>query len=453
MVEKNKSSIGLIAAYAVAVGLSVGGGMWATPTVVSSMVGPLVLVLPLLAVISMLILAPTYFTLVKIWPTAAAHYKYPAMLLLPEKKKFGQLIGWTHIWSFIAVVAIVGLHLMVAAGGEFIANSTPVSYEITVISLLIIGFVIVWFGIRAVGITEILLASSILIAVFALLIPGIPKIQMENILISSPNNLNLGVSAFALIYGIVLPALLMIDLGDDIDNPGDAIPRSILVGIFGNMGIAFLMGLLSVGVLPYTELSGNTIAIVATQYLPSELLIIVAIGALVAGFSSLVGLITLLSRYLNAAANDGILPTWSGKLNKYGEPKYLLLLQFIIAIPSVFVGLPLRTIIGAATLSYLVGASLIMMIGIRMPRLYPEEFNKERLKSWIHNPKIVQFSALLGLIINLAAFIYLSYSDTIAFLIWLGMVVIGAIIFFIRILQSQNIVLPRGPDDLSIKFE
>jgi len=198
----------------------------------------------------------------------------------------------------------------------------------------------------------------------------------------------------------------------------------------------------------YTQLADQTLAFVATQYLPSGLLLVVGFGAVLAGVTSDIVFIMIMNRYVEATASDGLIPSIFNKTNKHGEPKYFMAVLFIISVSTTFLTLPLNVLATCLTLAFLTTFSIGPLIGIRLPDKFPEIFEKDALRSSRYlTPTIVRRTSIGAVAINAVSFAYVSQQTPRAFLIYLGLVVTGTVFYAVR--RKQADIIPTRSFDLN----
>ncbi|MFC7192871.1 APC family permease [Halocatena marina] len=444
MSTAEEPKIGLASSVAIAVGIAIGGGLWVTPVVAGFAAGPAAAGLILPAAVPILLAFPAYFTLSKIWPVSPGHYYYPSRLLTPENKHIGQLAGWVLVWSNFFITGFFILPSSLAGGASFLHTVFPsVSSKTFTIGLLLFTFVVVWFGLRAVGWVEVVLAVLLLVAVGIIIAGGILHVQIDNLTPVIPKGVSSLLSTYAIVYTLGFGALLTIDIGGEIRDAHDSVDKAVLYGVSVDIVTAALVGIVVVGTTSYTQLEGQTLDLIAKEYLPPALVVVSGFGAVIAGLTTILAIITVVNRYIMAAADDGILPTWVGKQNKHGEPTIMLIVIYAGAIVASISDLPLSTIVSGYVFSQLLLVILVLFVGARLPNVYPEVFEHERVKeSRLISPSVVRWSSICAILIMAVALTFLAISSQTAFGIFLLIAVIGVVIYVVRWWQAGKTILP-----------
>ncbi|MHC3437427.1 APC family permease [Natrialbaceae archaeon A-gly3] len=448
MSQIEETKIGFVAGIASAIGISIGGGLWVSPIVAGSMAGPAVLVLGILVAVPVFLAFPAYFSLIKAWPKSGGHYFYPSRLLFPENKSLSQLAGWLAVWLMTTLSAISIIQYMYIPGAEITSAFTPLSAHQLVLLLMTFSFLVVWFGLRIAGVVEIVLSTLLLLSIVAIVGPGLGSIDSANL---APNTtLDVGgmTAAFAILYSVAAASFYTVDFAGGMKDAKDKATKAIAIAAVANITAATLVGFVGVGIVPYEQLVDETLVFVALQYLPTELILIVGLGAVLAGVTSGIMLIMVLNRYVEATSSDGLIPKTFAETNRYGEPKYFLILLFLVSVSTTFMNLPLNVLATALTLALLSTFSMPPLIGIRLSSQFPEVFEKEALQSTrLLTPTVVRRASIATIAINILSFVYVSRATPQGFFIYLGLVATGVMIYTARRYQAD--ILPSQSADLS----
>ncbi|MFK5603953.1 APC family permease [Haloferax volcanii] len=356
-------------------GLNIGGALWSKPVAAASMGGPGTAVVTMLGMGVVALAAPGYLALTKSWSLSPGHYYYNSRLLFPENKKVSHFVGWAILWPSILMSGFVILQVLVIAGASYLHAFFPsVSTQLFTMLLLVLTVCIVWFGIEAVGRIEIVLSAFLLVSIGLILSLGFMNIDPSRLTPVFPASLTSTLSTMGVMLTTFITGLYIIDFGDDIENPEKAFGRILFI----NTGAVALIGtgviLVSVGMVPYQELANQTLRVVTSQYLSPELLLVSTVAAMVAGVTSNIAILSMVTRYVKAVANDGILPTWLSAENKHGEPKYVLAILGGASVVGVLLNIPLNDMIQASAIGNLSLLAVTSLTASRLPSTRPELF-------------------------------------------------------------------------------
>ncbi|MGN8216613.1 APC family permease [Halococcus salifodinae] len=424
--------------FALALGINIGGGLWVSPVVASSIGGPATIIMAAVAVLPVFLAAPIYITLSKVWSVSPGHYRYPAAFFSSGDGLIGQFLGWIVTWSWDLMIAFALIQSVLISSAVYIQQLVPGVPAIAINAALPLGvIVIVWFGLRIVGRAELIIAIVLLLSVIILLALGLININAENLTPVAPNGTISLLTAAALLFNTVLGSLQVIDVSGEIEDSERSFGGILIYSTLITVSIVTLIILISVGILPYNELSNETLQAVTSQYLPPFLAVIPTIGALLAGVSTSIGVIPIVCRHVQAAADDGILPKWVSSTNSYGEPTYILIALAIICAGGVIIQPPISTLVSAGTAPNAVLVLLLCIVGVRLPTQYPGIFERDEIEnSKFLNPRSVRWCSVLASMVLIAMTVLAAIQDTVGVLWYVGFLSIGATIYLYRYLNG-----------------
>ena len=424
--------------FALALGINIGGGLWVSPVVASSIGGPATIVMAAVAVLPVFLAAPIYITLSKVWSVSPGHYRYPAAFFRSGDGLIGQFLGWIVTWGWDLMIAFALIQSVLISSAVYIQQLVPGIPAIAVNAALPLGvIVIVWFGLRIVGRAELIIAIALLLSVIIMLSLGLININADNLTPFAPNGSISLLTAAALLFNTVLGSLEVIDVSGEIENSERSFGGILIYSTLITASIVTLIILVSVGIIPYTELSNKTLQAVTSQYLPTFLAVIPTIGALLAGVSTSIGVIPIVCRHVQAAADDGILPEWVNTTNSHGEPTYILIALAVICVGGVMIQPPINTLVSAGTAPNAVLVLLLCIVGVRLPTQYPEIFEQNAIKSSkFLTPRSVRWCSVLASVVLITMTMLAAIEDTAGVLWYVGFLSIGAIIYLYRYLNG-----------------
>jgi APA family basic amino acid/polyamine antiporter len=431
--EEGQTKIRFILGLAIIIGATIGGGFWATPLVAGAIAGPISLLLTLSVFLVILLALPTYVTLARAWPVSPGHYYFSTRLLLPENRKISHLLGWLPNWAAIFIGGFTVTRYMTASGASFLNSLFPAfSTQIYTIILITISLAVLWFGIDIVGKTEVVLSTLLLISISVVVIYGLSQFETGNFTPVLPDGLSSTPAALAILFSLGAGPLLAIDISGEIEDPDTSVRNIILLGGAANVGFGLLIGVVVFGILPSAQMEGLTLSTVSQQNFPNVISLISGIGALLAGVSTNIGYIFIINRYADAATDDGILPDWLGKENRFGEPMVFLSLIYLISIVAIIIDLPLSAIASGFSFVLLGQAIMVLAVGARLPSQHPEVFELSNVKkSRLLRPGIVRWSSMIGAIISSVVFVYLASTEQVTFVWYVAISIFGIAIYMI----------------------
>ena len=185
--------------------------------------------------------------------------------------------------------------------------------------------------------------------------------------------------------------------GEVRDSTG-RLPRVFLLGITATMTIYLLMTIVAIGVLP-----GQSMTAVASRYLPSGAEVIITIGALMAITTSLNGTMLVPSRVAIMLAEDGLAPSWLGKISpRTATPVVGLTVTAaaaLILLLSGAVGLALNIAVFALVVLYFLHSFALLVLPWRNRRLF--ESATVAIPLWLQRASAVVSMIAMGGIIAL----------------------------------------------------
>jgi APA family basic amino acid/polyamine antiporter len=258
----------------------------------------------------------------------------------------GFIVGWSDWLSTCGTAAAVAIvisdysnHLFPILGGHIKLIS----------SAIIVGFgILQWRGIRWGSGAQLLTAAMKTAAFLILVIACVLKGSQSHLAAAHSAESTLRLPSgwpFAAALLIALQAVVytvdgwdgVIYFGAEVRNPGRDIPRAIFGSVFSIMGIYMLLNLVSLYVLPMSEIAGNNFVLgtVADHVFGRFGDPVIRSIMLVSLFSCLNANQLFCSRILYAMSSDGLFFRSFTKVNKGGTPTLSLLLSTIVSVTFV----------------------------------------------------------------------------------------------------------------------
>lgn len=431
--KREATALGLIAALALLIGKNIGGAIWAVPTLASFEGGPSAILAMALTVLPIFLAFPAYFTFIRIKPVTPGHYFYPSRFLSRSNRNISQLIAFCMIFSSFWIFAIGGLPLMVSTGGTFLNLLVPsISANILSIIMLTIAFLLVWFGLRIAGKSEIIIVAILVATLITLIGFGTTHVKLSNLQPILPKGIGGFYMATAMSFMLAGGGLQIIDIGGEIEEAVINLPKALLLGIGLVMILDIAVTFIVVGSVNYSLLEGQTVRIVAENILSGPVAAFVSIGgALTATFSSAVAYFVIWPKgYVEGLVSDNLYPNVFGKENRWGSPIIPLITMYVAAALMVYFDLLSLELLAKAYLFPTMGTYLLITIsGFRLPNQFPEVFDGRETR---FSAKTVKWTSLLSTIIMFSFLITLSWGDLILLLIFLSFLGVGLIYYYLR---------------------
>jgi APA family basic amino acid/polyamine antiporter len=362
----------------IAIGFTIGGGVFVFTGIVFKITGPALPIAYAFAVI------PVFFSMLPIAmlgsaiPTTGANYKYPSRMVSPG-------LAFVGIWVY-GVASFVGQIPLYALGcAKYMQVYFPdLSVPMVAVGILTFIFIINLLGVKLAaqiqGIFVIILLSALIYYSVSGLIAFDPQ-NFSNILAKGLPNLVLGTALLTFTYA---GANGIIELGGEIINPGKVIPRAFFIAFPIILVVYILVAIATVGAVPAHVLLGSKEPLVSVAGLTvgkTGLFFFVTGGAILALITTLNALFIVGTKSLLVIVQDRLLPQWFGRLNtRFGSPHVLLTVIWIFSVTGIVSGFSLETLASYATLGVLIIFIPIQIASIRLPKLYPDRYHRSKFK-------------------------------------------------------------------------
>ncbi|MFC6838497.1 APC family permease [Halomarina ordinaria] len=359
--------VGLLAVLALVVGNAISVPIFVLSGPLAGAAGPSVVLAAVLAAIPASFVVLYNALLGSAMPVAGGLYVYISRLTAPF---WGFLVPWTLplvVWATLLVTA-TGF----AEYARFFVDVPP----LVLMYLLLVGVLVVnLVGLKLVARVQLLLVVGLVVSLLAFIVPGATVVEPAHFTPLFPDLGAFGIAAVALFYPF-LGFGLLVELGEEISDPGRTIPLALFGGVV--VVTLFYVALVAVlvGVVPWTDLGDPAdLAFAVRRFLPPWGVGLVAAGALFAVVTSVNTSLLVSSRTLMRAGRDGILPRSLARVHpRFGTPHYALL---VLGLPP-FVLVPLSddliglsAFIGLASLT----AYFFSAIGLwNLPREFPDHY-------------------------------------------------------------------------------
>lgn len=365
--EPLSSTVGILGVLALLVGNAIAVPIFVLPGPLAGDAGPSIVVAVLLAAIPAAFVVLYNALLGSAMPVAGGLYVYISRLVAP-------------FWGFLVPVTIplvAWASLLITATG--FAEYTQIFFDISplvlVYGLLAFTLLINVIGLRLVAQVQLVFFIGLLLALLTFIVPGAAAVETANYTPFFPDH-----GAFALaIVALFYPFLgfgLLVELGEEIDDPKRTIPLVLGLGIGIVVLVYVALIAVLVGVVPYAQLGGEAdLALAAAVYLPWWGEFVVAAGAVFAVVTTVNTTLLVFSRTLMRASRDGILPESLSRVHPRFETPHVAVLVLgappflLVPIAGEIVGL--STFIGLASLT----AYFFCAVGLwNLPREFPAHY-------------------------------------------------------------------------------
>ncbi len=366
---KLKRVLGLPEAIFIAVGFTIGGGVFVFTGIVLKITGTALPLSYLLAVIPIFFMMLPVAILGSALPAVGGNYRYPAMMV-------SKGLAFVGIWTY-ALASFWGQIPLYSLGcARYVNVFLPgVSPAILAIIIITIFYIINLLGVKPAAIFQGLMVIILVSALLYFSHNGIEKFHPENFknfLSAGADKIILGTALLTFTY---MGSNGIIELGGEIKNPGKVIPAAIFSAIGIVAIIYLLLSIAVVGSVNWKELVKHKEPLIASarSILPhSGFNFFIIGGAVLALLTTLNALFIVGTKSLLAIISDGLLPESLGKINdKFGTPHILLTIIWVLSILGILSGFELKTFASYASLGGMVIFFPLFLAGWKLPTLYP----------------------------------------------------------------------------------
>ena len=432
-----KRELGLKEVVATIVTAVVGGGLFLSTIQIQSKVpvGSSIILSYLLAAIPAFFMALCYAVLSSALPSSGGEYVFVSRILDPF---IGFISTWARWFAMIATIAAMAVGDIILINNFFdILNmhgiSLFISENLTVIAiaLVIIFLFINYLGVKLYGRVQTVMFVLLMIGISLFILFGLPDIQMSNISYSLNLDLSNIIKASSLIFFSYLGFAAIANVGGEIKKPEKTLPKGIIISMFMIAIIYVLVALITYGSMSPSfyssyDFSSGSVPDVARHFLPSFIAVFVAFAGAIAIISDINPNILASSRLSFAWAKDRIVPQKLAELNKFGVPKFTLIINTLLAIGIILLAKQFMNAVMMINMAILLIYISISISTLVLPYKHPEIYAKAKFKfrgMWVIALLGMLTSALfLGYILRLDG----SMPGFFFLLAWIG---IGSVVY------------------------
>ncbi|MBO9725739.1 MAG: amino acid permease [Novosphingobium sp.] len=425
---------------ALGVGSIVGTGILTLIGVGADRAGPAVLVSFAIAGAICACAALAYAELSTMMPTAGSAYSY-------SHKVLGSTVGWIVGWSLILEYSLVVSTVAVGWSGyaapllhglgfpKALTEGPELGGLINLPAIVIIAVVA---GLLAFGTRESARVNTVLVVIKILTLSlfvavALPAFDAANLSPFIPFGFGKSMSADGVERGVMAAAAIIFfafygfdaisTAAEETRNPG----RDLVIGIIGSLAICTLVYVLvaaaAIGAMPFARFadSPEPLALILRQMGRGGVAQVVAIAAVIALPTVLLGFLYGQSRIFLAMARDGFLPASLAKLSSRGTPVRVTTMTAIIV--AVLAGiLPISEIAALANAGTLIAFAAVGTCLIVLRKREPEAHRPFRVPAGI----FVGAATILGCLYLFAS---LPTKTLVACLLWN---LLGAALYLVR---------------------
>lgn len=367
--------MGLLGSVSMLIGAMIGAAVFVLLGPLADVTGPSLPLAFLLGALPAFFGSAYYIQLGSMFPSSGGTYMYTSRLLSPM---FGVMAAF---WMIFAGVGAIG---MLASGFVdyigFYIDHLPI--QTTALVTVVVFVIINLFGIRFSSLLQIYMVIWMVGALVIYILFGILG-QENGSIVAVYNGPMLRNGMSGLLMATVLSFYsyagygLITEIGDEIENPQKNTPRAIMISLIFVTLIYMGAAYVSTTVIPLEQFIGfrASLPMAAAFFLPEWAVHVIAIGGLLAIFTSLNAMLLIFPHELSVMAKDrAVSPIFMSTHKKFKTPYISLLSIGLITIVLIRLGFTgtvfaTMTVVGMLLGSVLLGCAALCIFK-KAPKLY-----------------------------------------------------------------------------------
>lgn len=342
MVLKLERQINFLELTIYGVGLILGAGIYALIGEAAGLAGNSVLLSFLVASLVASFTGLSYAELSSMYSRSAAEYFY-------SKEAFRSgLLSFIIVWLEIAG-DVVGVSVVALAFGGYFQGLFGIPVTLSSIFLIIVLSVVNFWGIEESSRLNMLLTSIEFFGLLLIIWLGFGGLGTVNYL-EFPHGFSGLFKAVGLVFFAYLGFEEMVNIGEEVENPTETIPKVIILSIILTTVLYILVSLSVVSLVNWQSLEGKpALAYAASQsFLGDTAFTLMSAIALFATANTVLIFLIVGSRMIYGASQDGSLPQIFSKIHRKTRTPWIAILT-VMAVSSFFVLLTDITLVAEIT--------------------------------------------------------------------------------------------------------
>ncbi|MCX8125207.1 MAG: APC family permease [Spirochaetes bacterium] len=380
-----KRVLGLGAVTFIAIGFTIGGGVFVFTGIVLKMVGAALPLAYALAVVPVFLSMMPLAMLGSAIPTVGGNYKYPSRMVSPG-------IAFVGIWIYVLATFFGQIPLYSISCAHYISTFYPeLSLKMCAIALVTLFYIVNVIGIKPAATVQALMVIILLSALFFFSFSGMARFDsanLANFFEKGTANLLVGTALLTFTY---LGSNGIIELGGEIKNPGTTIPKAYFITFPIVTCVYLCVAIATVGAFPWQQTAKEAeplIFISKSLFGSAGVMFFILGGAVLALTTTLNALFIVGTKSLLIIIQDNLLPSWLGKIHAtFGTPHILLTIIWVLSIVGILSGMPIETFASYSALGGIIIFLPILMAALRFPSLYPDKYTMASFKlkgAWLY---------------------------------------------------------------------
>ncbi len=317
-------TVGVGAAIALLIGTALGMSIFLVPTQMAAEAGPSVVIAVLVAIVPMALGVLQLLQLGGAIPVAGGAYVYGSRLVGPYWGFLNIMLPIVAVWAYLLFAAL-GFAQYLPYLLELLGVGIQIPAVAATMAILAFFLLVNYVGIQMAARAQIALVAVLIAGMLTFILGGLASFDIGNFEPLFPDGpgqpfeegLGPFFLAIVLLYIPFQGFAMIIEIGEELENPTTNIPRVLAVGMsfVAVLSIAIVVALIGgasweSAVGPDGEPVDGALAAVADSFgtVPTAGLVLIAVAALVAAATTVNTLYTSYSRTVMRASRDNLLP-------------------------------------------------------------------------------------------------------------------------------------------------
>lgn len=365
-----KQRLNVWQAIATVVGASIGASVFILLGPITAKTGPSLWLAYLIAAVPGAFSMLAFAQLGSAIPRSAGSYLYAKQLISPYA-------GFVNAWS--GLIAVIAANTMMAVGFAQVLQMIIPTLDVTMVAVivLLVFYVANLLGLGMAGWIQVAMVVWMIVAFIIYVVPGLfsfaPQ-QTGPFLAEGFGGLMLA-SALAVFSYTGWSAIA--ELGDEIENPRRNMALVTIVSFCIVTVIYCLVALVTVGVMPWTEVAKSPASVPAAAglFLPQWAVLFIIVGAVFAVATTINAIMMALPREMWILGQEGFLPSWIGsRWSRTDAPVPALTVITVLSLLGVVAGATVSWLGGLAVVGFMISYALAGIASVRLPGRLPSAY-------------------------------------------------------------------------------
>lgn len=436
---KLKRTLGFSDLLAMAIGQIIGAGIMSNTGVAIGMTGTgVALAFILSPFLTLLAIGFPNAVLGSALPTTGGPYRYSSRLM-------GKSAGMLYLLMFVSTNIMIASYCLSFAS-YFVSIFTGFNQQAVSIFVIVFFYIINLLGTKQAAVVGKIMTVVLIAGLAIFIVFGIGKADVA--FVFKPENMFCnGVGSFlasvALLSSATSGAQMVIQVGGEVKNPKQTVPRvivlsTLLVGVF-----YVFIGIIASGVLPIEQVADQPLTYVAQATMPQSLVYLFVIcAALGATATTLNASFVFLTKPLLIACDDGLLPRSFGTVSKRGVPWKVLTFWFLLGLIPLAGGFSLSVVSKFTVANSLILKAFSNVCLIVLCVKYPDALKKAGMK--MSNSLAIGVSVIGAIVLVILSYTLFAKLNLTVLLVLAGFVV--AVLIYTKVIIKDVEI----PDDLDV---